>query len=139
MQQLNSNIVFCLDTSAFVDMHRFYGQKRMPQLWLELNNLFKLDRMISHRIVFNELTTDAKYPSPLSLWISSKKRYFMDMNGAQALYVSSIINQFPGLISFKHIKEQADPWLIALILDLKTNLNLFSQNPDYEMVTQESK
>ncbi|MFC1970474.1 DUF4411 family protein [Chloroflexota bacterium] len=89
--------------------------------------------------VFDELTTNAKRPSSLSKWITSKRGNFRDITGIQAQSVASIINQFPGLIDWKHEKDQADPWLIALVLEQSSQSNLFMPNQEIVIVSQEDK
>ena len=138
MQQKEETI-FCIDTSALVDLHKYYGQDRMPELWAELDELLHIDKIISHKIVFDELTTNAKRPSSLSRWVTSKRSNFKDMTGIQAQHVASIIIQFPGLIDPKHEKDQADPWLIALVLEQRSQSSLFMPNQEIIMVSQEDK
>ncbi len=111
----------------------------MPELWVELDGLLHANKIISHKIVFDELTTNAKRPSSLSKWVTSKRSNFLNMTDIQAQHVASIINKFPGLINHKHEKDQADPWLIALVLEQRSQSNLFMPNQEIIMVSQEDK
>ncbi|MFC2013461.1 DUF4411 family protein [Chloroflexota bacterium] len=124
--ETNTLTIFCFDSSALIDLHKYYGEKHIPELWKELDSLFNNGKIVSHEIVFNELTSYAKNPSSLSKWIMSKRSSFKAMTGIQAQYVASIIDLFPNLIDRNHEKDQADPWLIALALEEKHQLSLFS-------------
>ena len=132
------DIVFCIDTSAFVDLHKYYPEQRVPELWNELSRLFQSGNVISHKIVFDELTTNSKRPSPLSKWVTARRNNFFDMTSNQAIHVDSIIKEFPGLIDPTYEKDQADPWLIALVLERRSQNNMFTQSQNYTVVSQEN-
>jgi len=112
------------------------GEDLIPEIWQELENLFKNEKIISHTVVFEELTTSVKKDA-LSKWISSKKRYFKKMSGNQVVLVSNIIKIFPGLIDASNEKDQADPWLVALVLEEKSKLTLFIPEKEYFIVSEE--
>lgn len=133
--------IFCFDSSALITLHRFYGEDVLHEIWEELETLFSNGRIVSHRLVFDELTTNAKKPDVLSRWISQKRRYFKGMTGVQAQYVASIIKEFPRLIDPSYEKDQADPWLIAQILEERSQSQLafFGPNREYIIVSEESE
>jgi hypothetical protein len=137
MAQNKKEGIFCFDSSTFIKLHRSYGEDLIPEIWQELENLFKNEKIISHTVVFEELTTSAKKDA-LSKWISSKKRYFKKMSGNQAVHVSNILKIFPGLIDANNEKDQADPWLIALTLEEKSKTSLFTSEKEYYIVSEES-
>lgn len=130
---------FCIDSSAFIDLHKFYGQQLLPDLWTELEKLFTDGNIISHKIVFDELTTNAKKPSNLSKWVKQRRKYLIDIAGNQVQYVADIVNRFPRLIDPNQEKDQADPWIIALVLERKTQNKLFSTTQNIAIVSQENK
>ena len=131
--------IFCFDSSALIRLHNFYGPELIPEIWDELENLFITNQIISHRLVFDELTTNAKNPDNLSKWITSKRQYFKSMTGTQAQYVSEIISEFPGLIDPNSEKDQADPWLIALVLEERKQLGLFASSQEFIVISEESE
>lgn len=135
---LNESLVFCFDTSAFVDINR-HLVTLIPQLYPELDKLFNSGRLISHQFVFEDITTSAKKPDPLSKWIKPKRVFFKDISSQQALIVADIIRKFPTIIHYNREKNDADPWLIALIIEQRSAPNLFSGLQDYVMVSTESK
>jgi hypothetical protein len=134
----NENLVFCFDTSAFVDINR-YLVRLVPQLYSELDKLFNNGRIISHRIVFEEITTHSKRPDSLSKWIRPKEAFFKDFSFQQALLVSEIVRKFPTLIHCNKEKDDADPWLIALVIEQRSRPpDLFSGLRDFAIVSTES-
>jgi len=133
---MNEDTVFCIDTSALVDLHRYYPQQQVPDLWVELDGLLQHGKLISHKIVFDELTTNAKRPSDLSRWVAGRQGHFIEMNPSQVLYVADIVSKFPGLIDPYSEKDQADPWLIALSLDRREQNTMFPE--EYAIVSQEN-
>jgi len=59
------------------------------------------------------------------------------MSGNQVVLVSNIIKIFPGLIDASNEKDQADPWLVALVLEEKSKLTLFIPEKEYFIVSEE--
>jgi hypothetical protein len=137
MIQNKKEEIFCFDSSSFIILHRFYGEDLIPDIWRELEIYFNNYQIISHEVVFGELTTSTKKDA-LSKWASSKKRNFKKMTSNQAIYVSNIVKIFPRLIKANYEKDQADPWLIALVLEEKSNSGLFSSEKEYFIVSEES-
>jgi hypothetical protein len=135
---MKQDTVFCFDTSAFVDIHR-YLVRLIPQLYPELDRLFNSGRLISHKLVFEEITTHSKRPDSLTRWIRPKEALFGDISPQQALLVSEIVQKFPTLIHYNKEKDDADPWLIALVLERRSAPNLFSQFQDFAIVSAESE
>jgi hypothetical protein len=133
----NRSLIFCFDTSAFVDIHR-HLVRLIPQLYPELDKLFNSGRLISHKIVFKEITTRSKRPDSLTKWILPKEAFFKDISLQQTLLVAEIVQQFPTLIHYNKEKDDADPWLIALIIEQRSVPNLFSSLQDFAIVSTES-
>ncbi|MFC1946715.1 DUF4411 family protein [Chloroflexota bacterium] len=129
--------IYCFDSSAFIDLNR-YLIGFVPQLRSAIGSLFLSGRLISHEIVYREITTQSKTPDNLSLWISPKQHYFKNISYQQAVYVSEIISKFPTLIHYNKENDDADPWLIATILELKNTRDMFSSLFDYAVVSNES-
>jgi len=134
---MKQDTVFCFDTSAFVDIHR-YLVRLIPQLYPQLDRLFNSGRLISHKRVFEEITTRSKRPDSLTRWIRPKEALFEDISPQQALLVSEIVQKFPTLIHYNKEKDDADPWLIAMVLERRSAPDLFSGLQDFAIVSTES-
>ena len=141
MNNDSNETIFCFDSSALITLHNYYGPDILHEIWEELETLFSNGRIVSHKLVFDELTTKARKPDDLSRWISQKRQYFKNMTGVQAQYVASIIEEFPKLIDPNQEKDQADPWLIAQILkdQSQPQLGFFTSNREFIVVSQESE
>ena len=133
----NRSLIFCFDTSAFVDIHR-HLVRLVPQLYPELDKLFNSGLLISHKIVFQEITTQSERPDSLTKWILPKEAFFKNISFQQTLLVSEIIQQFPTLIHYNKEKDDADPWLVAMAIEQRSMPNLFSSLQDFAIVSTES-
>ena len=133
----NQSLIFCFDTSAFVDINR-YLVRLIPQLYPELDKLFNSGRLISHKIAFQEITARSKRPDSLTKWILPKEAFFKDISLRQALLVSEIVQKFPTLIHYNKEKDDADPWLIALVIEQRSRPDLFSSLQEFALVSTES-
>ena len=131
------SLIFCFDTSAFVDIHRHLA-RLIPQLYPELDKLFNSGRLISHKIVFQEITTQSKRPDSLTKWIRPQEAFFKDISLQQTLIVSEIVQRFPTLIHYNKERDDADPWLIALVIEQRSTPSLFSSLQDFAIVSNES-
>ena len=133
------DVLFCVDSSSFIRLHRSYPPEFSRDIWDEFDNLFNQNKIISHIIVFDELTTNAKNKDDLTKWILPKRKYFKEFSVTQSYYVSQIINQFPSLIDHEREKDEADPWLVALAIEEQAQLQLFNPNQKVIVVNEESK
>jgi len=134
------NELFCIDTSTFITMEKYYPPSLGNDLWNEFDTLFEQGNIISHNIVFEEITTISKYKDHLTKWILPKRNYFKSFSKFQIQYVPQIIKQFPGLIDAKCEKDQADPWLIALAIEMdREQPGLFHKKQIVYVVSEESK
>lgn len=139
MSESIENVIFCIDSSSFIRLHRFYPPDFSKDIWSEFETLFDQDKIISHIIVFEEITTSSKNKDDLTKWIIPKRKYFKDYSSIQLHYVSQIINKFPNLIEFDREKDQADPWLIALAIEEQLQMKLFNPKQKVVVVNEESK
>jgi hypothetical protein len=135
-----NKVLFCIDASTFITMDKYYPPNLLNDLWVEFDILFDQGKIISHRFVFEELTTKAKYKDHIAKWISTKWEYFKDISEFQIQYVSQIIKKFPGLIDANCEKDQADPWIIALAIEMEREpMELFKKKQMVFVVSEENK
>jgi len=121
--------IYCFDTSAFASLNRTNNNViRLPEsLWTFLENMMKSGNIISHRVVFDEIYAKNNNDF-LTKWFADKSQYFYGKTDFQVQQMSQIIAKFPGLIDSNSEREQADPWLIALAMEVSNNINLFGTN-----------
>lgn len=132
--------IFCFDTSALVRLHRFYPKAVIPDIWSELDKMFKAGKIISHEFVYEEILPDPKKPDDLGLWIQKKEKHFKPVTQFQLDKVGDVLAKFPKLIDPNNEKNQADPWLVAMMREFKEqeDSGLFPNETEYYLVTEES-
>lgn len=111
--------IYCIDTSVFVWVNRYYNFK---QSWELLEELFKSNKVLSHIYVFDELTNESTNQDFVSTWLKPKKEYFTNISKRQTELVAQVLTRFPHLIKAKNEKNQADPWLVALAKETEENI-----------------
>ncbi len=131
--------IYCFDTSAFVTLSRTSENIiELPKtLWEHLEAMMESGNIISHRIVFNEISSNSKNPDFIAKWIADKKECFIDRTDIQIAEIPKIVKKFPGLINYAYEREQADPWLIALAIEKSKDNNLFEVSASV-VVSQEN-
>ena len=127
--------IFCLDANVFIFMHRFYPMQHIPDLWTLLADLFHEHKIISHRYVYDEIIP---FQDGLSQWLVNFKPYFLPISLRQTELVKDVLKNFPKLINHNYEKNQADPWLIALLLELMEKDGMFGDHSKYVLVTNEN-
>ena len=110
---------YFIDTSALIRIFRFYPEDLREPIWNKLESMFKSGQLVSHRLVYDEITTTSKNPDVLSEKVKPLKEHFKTLKYGQSILVSDIVKKFPGLIDPSREKEQADPWLIAIAIEDK--------------------
>lgn len=132
--------IFCFDTSALVRLHRFYPETVIPDIWTELDRMFKSGKIISHEFVYDEILPDPKKPDDLGKWIEKKESSFKPVTQFQLDNVADVLAKFPKLIDPNNERNQADPWLISMMREFKEqeDTGLFPDETDYYLVTEES-
>lgn len=135
MNNTTINSQYYIDSSALIRIFRFYPAQLRTQIWDKLANMFNSGELVSHRLVYDEITTNSKNQDMLSKSITPYRDSFQTLQFEQSIIVRDIIMKFPALIDPSREKDQADPWLIALVV-LNKNLN---PNQKYFIVSEESE
>lgn len=130
--------IYCFDTSAFIRINRFYPSDIFSDLWEELETLIKSGNLISHQYVLNEIKPKTSKPDFLGEWIKDKTSIFKNITQRQIEIVTEILEKFPGLIDYKKEMDEADPWIIALAKEEMGKKDLFSEEREIILVSEES-
>jgi hypothetical protein len=131
--------VYCLDTSALVTMHRFYPSRMIPDLWKYIEELLKHNRVLSHDFVYDEIVPDTDTKDDLAKFILRYKSCFKAITKRQAQLVPEILSLFPHLIDPRSKKDQADPWIVAMVVEMMEGTSLFGNDSDFVIVSTESE
>jgi hypothetical protein len=126
-------IVYCMDTSALIDLYRLYPRETFPTLWQKLEDLVQSGRLISTIRVFHEVKSD-----DIRRWVIKHKKMFIRENKKQLETVKTILASHPTLVDVRKETEDADPFLVALALTLKRmGPQTLFEKKDWAVITQE--
>lgn len=114
---MNSGKVFCIDSSLLITLHHYYPQAVVPSIWDLIGDLFLSKTVFSHRLVFDEFCFKQQHPDALAQWVVPYKACFYEKSDYQWGLVPKIIRKHPKLIDPGWKKEQADPWIVALLIE----------------------
>ncbi|HQU83596.1 MAG TPA: DUF4411 family protein [Pyrinomonadaceae bacterium] len=133
--------IYCIDTSALITMQRYYPLRMLPDLWKHLEELFINNKITSHEFVFDEIVPSDKkaQKDDLATLIAKYKNNFKSISKRQAQLVPQIISTFPHLIDPRSKKDQADPWIIAMVIEMMEEVNLFDKDSDFVIISTESE
>ena len=134
-----SENIYCIDTSALVTMHRYYPLRMLPDLWKHLEELFKTKKILSHNFVYDEIVPETGTRDDLAKLVAKHKVCFRPISKRQALLVPQILSLFPHLIDPRSKKDQADPWIISMVIEMMEEISLFGNDSDYVIVSTESE
>jgi hypothetical protein len=130
------SIVYCIDTSALVDLKRLYPLDIFPLLWKKLDDLIQKGRLIAPDRVLKELE---RRDDELLAWVKARKQMFKEISSQHLRLVSEIVAEFPDLVDVNKDTEEADPFVISLVMaeNEPDQKRLF--NDRYVVVTQEKR
>lgn len=102
--------VYCIDTSALMDLTERYPDSVFPTLWKNIEALVSQKRLIAPREVFKEIVWDVQ----LQNWAKKHRKMFKDLDKEQIQYVKEIEAKYPSLVDSGKTTPDADPFIIAL-------------------------
>ena len=108
---------YIIDTSSLVKLNRENPLDVYPSVWKKLESLVSADCLIAPREVFNEINQN---DDQLSNWAKKQKKMFKKPTSKQIELVQQILNNHPVLIDVDR-KYDADPWVIALAIEMSTS------------------
>jgi len=112
-----TNNVYIIDTSSLVKLNRNNPIDVFPSIWEKLKFLADNNRLIAPREVLNEIKQN---DDMLSKWAKKQKKMFKEPTQRQIELVQEILKDFPALIDTER-KFDADPWVIALAIELSSS------------------
>lgn len=103
--------IYCVDTSALIDLPRNYPQVVFPPVWSSLEQLIVADRLIAPKEVLREL---AKKDDAVHKWAKANGQMFVTLDAPQQALLSQIMNDYQGWVDVSTTTPVADPFVIAL-------------------------
>lgn len=105
---------YCIDSSAMIDLAKWYPRDIFPKIWDELGNMVKREVLISHLQVYAEIQ---KKDDELFKWCKKNKKMFKDVDECQKKAIKEIQGKYDPDYWNREISKTspwADPWLIAI-------------------------
>lgn len=112
-----TNNIYIVDTSSLVKLNRNNPIDVFPSIWEKLKLLSDNNRLIAPKEVFNEIKQN---DDMLSKWAKQQKKMFKEPTQKQITIVQEILKEYPALIDAER-KYDADPWVVALAIELSSN------------------
>lgn len=109
---------YIIDTSSLVKLNRENPLDVYPSVWKKLETLVTGSRLIAPKEVFNEISQN---DDQLSKWAKQQRKMFKEVTQKQIELVQQILKNHPSLIDADR-KYDADPWVIALAIEMRTNI-----------------
>ncbi|HUY08903.1 MAG TPA: DUF4411 family protein [Candidatus Dormibacteraeota bacterium] len=104
--------VYCIDASSLIDWGvRFQPRNIAEPLWLRLEDLIRMERMITvHQVV---LELDGRKSDGMAKWARSQTtRWIRSVDAELVQTVTSLMRDYPDLVR-QDVKFGADPYLVA--------------------------
>jgi hypothetical protein len=131
--------IYFIDSSALITVNRFYPPKVFPDLWKHMDELFRRKKVFSHEMVYDEIIPESGAKDEIGKLISKYKQSFYPITNRQGQLALQILSNFPRLIDARAKKDEADPWIISLVIEKMEEVSLFGRDSDYVVVSAESE
>jgi len=134
-QQLSIIKLYCIDTSALIDLERHYPkiQTAFKAIWEEIEQLIKEGSIFTIETVQEEIEKYQGKEVFLKKWIFKHRRQFIIQIDSQIWKIGQKITaEHPEILDKKKIEtgeNQADPFLIALAISKVTTI-ITNENKD---------
>lgn len=132
---MTESIVYCIDSSALIDLRILYRRSTFPRLWSDMTGLVQSGRLIAPRQVWAEIRKDNELPSWARL--RDNRRMFLRLEPSAAQVAGNIINQFQGLVDMDKETPDADPFVIAIAITKSREQQDLLNPRRYVVVTSE--
>ena len=109
--------VYVIDSSSLIELNKHNAMDVFVSVWNNISQLIKNDRLVAPKEVFNEIKN---YDDILTDWAKKQKKLFKYPTARQIEIVQEILKEYPALIDVT-AKHSADPWVIALAMEMSSN------------------
>ena len=106
---------YVIDTSSLIELNRRYPIDIFPSLWKNVEGLIGKGLLISHKEVLKEISY---MDDALKIWAKKQKKLFRDLTPKQIQIVREILKKYPSLAKSDNEAAAADPFVIALAVEL---------------------
>ena len=120
--------MYCIDTSALIDVWNVYPRYNFPPLWGKIESLITSRDLQAPDEVYNELK---RRPDALLDWARQhKEKLFRPLDESLQAQVRWILQRFPDLAKADKEVPDADPFVVAMARETKaTVVSSENKNP----------
>lgn len=108
---------YIIDSCSLMELNRHNPLDVFPSVWKKIEDLINKDLLVAPKEVLNEINEG---DDKLANWAKKQNKLFKDPTNKQIDIVREILNKFPSLVK-ENRKYDADPWVIALAVELATS------------------
>ena len=90
-------------------------------------------------MVYDEIVPSSGPEDDIGKLIAKYKRSFFPITNKQGQLALQILSNFPRLIDAWAKKDEADPWIISLVIEKMESVNIFGNASDFVLVSAESE
>lgn len=108
---------YVIDTSSLVELNKHNPIDIYPSVWNKMEELVKKGRLVAPREVLFEIEL---MDDQLKDWSREQNKMFVEPADRQIEIVKEILRKYPSLIDINR-KYDADPWVIALTVEMVTD------------------
>lgn len=106
--------IYCIDTSALIDLADLYPKDVFPTLWVNMEKLVRDGRLVAPHEVLEEFKAyEGKKEEPRA-WARAHAEMFKQLTDEQLNIARDILAAHPDLIDPDKTVADADPFVIAL-------------------------
>lgn len=112
-----TNNIYIIDSSSLIELNKHNAMDVFVSVWKNISQLINNDRLVAPKEVFNEIKD---YDDTLAKWAKNQKKLFKEPTARQIEIVQEILKDYPALVDV-NTKHSADPWVIALAIEMSSN------------------
>lgn len=132
---------YIIDSSSIIDLFRWYPPEMevFRPIWDKIGQIVNRGDLVSHFEVYREIE---KRSDEAREWCKINKHIFFDPDEEQAIIIEDVREKYEEDYWNKNVNQTdpwADPWLIALAVQLRKRGEVLGFNIDVKIVTQENK
>lgn len=108
---------YIIDTSSLVELNKHNPMDVYQSVWHRIEQLINNGRLLAPKEVFHEIS---RIDDQLNTWSKNRGKLFVEPTQKQIALVKEILKKYPSLIDIDR-QYDADPWVIAMTIELATS------------------
>ena len=108
---------YIIDTSSLVELNKHNPMDVYHSVWERMEQLIKNGRLFAPKEVYHEIS---RIDDQLKEWSKTQDLLFVEPSRKQIELLKDILRKYPSLIDIGR-QYDADPWVIALTVELATS------------------